>query len=650
MPPKSIWRQPNAVHFQLVHRSQRDIMRNDPDAGAGVLKPFEPLNRGGPKGKSPAELMQEDPSLGADGDDALPRKNIGQAALYGVYYDDTEYDYMQHLRAINDTENSMRGGVDEEDDTEAVWIPSSVQSKQKPSSFSLKDGEKKHDLMLPSSVFASEEIDLSQAYDDAMPHGLQPDMDPHLRQTLEALDDDAFVDDDLNDDFFQDLVQDGVWSGKREAGDEWRDAAPEGDDIWLDPVDRAKRELELAGGDESALSLEARVALFKARAKAAHSDEEGDEEGEERDTLGEMGPPVTRRVRPSGSVSSSGSALGKKGKPGALARRAASTKAGSVSGASSAWSMTSSSMYRNPALTELDSQFDQVIRNYGGQATGDPELDALNGAFDDVQLDEEEEGLDYETAEKLTRSDLDAILDEFLDHHEVIGGKLKQTLGDRTTTADEKLEIVRKELGEARIADTEDDEEEVMPSKENPFLNPDIIGRDREQWDVETIQTTKTNLENHPRTISAAESVRGTCNASTAAYTPPQSITEDGDDRIPKIRLHPRTGMPQVIGYTSSRKTRKEPLLTPKEEEDDDDAQSDVTVESSKPATVFKRDRNESKEARRQRKESVKNEKQQRRIDKASAKKAFSDERKRQNHATRRQAESRGGASGVHLA
>ena len=113
MAPKSIWRQPNAVHFQLVHRSQRDIMRHDPDAGAGVLKPFEPLNRAGVKGKSRAELMQEDPSLGAEGDDALPRKNIGQAALYGIYYDDTEYDYMQHLRAVNDDENSKRGGVDD---------------------------------------------------------------------------------------------------------------------------------------------------------------------------------------------------------------------------------------------------------------------------------------------------------------------------------------------------------------------------------------------------------------------------------------------------------------------------------------------------------------------------------------------------------
>ena len=32
----------------------------------------------------------------------LPRKlsRIGQAALYGIYFDDTEYNYMQHLKPI----------------------------------------------------------------------------------------------------------------------------------------------------------------------------------------------------------------------------------------------------------------------------------------------------------------------------------------------------------------------------------------------------------------------------------------------------------------------------------------------------------------------------------------------------------------------
>jgi hypothetical protein len=40
MPPKPLFRQPGAKHFQLVHRSQRDPLINDSDASRHVLKPF----------------------------------------------------------------------------------------------------------------------------------------------------------------------------------------------------------------------------------------------------------------------------------------------------------------------------------------------------------------------------------------------------------------------------------------------------------------------------------------------------------------------------------------------------------------------------------------------------------------------------------
>ena len=40
MAPKSIFRQPGARHFQLVHRSQRDPLINDPEASQHVLKPI----------------------------------------------------------------------------------------------------------------------------------------------------------------------------------------------------------------------------------------------------------------------------------------------------------------------------------------------------------------------------------------------------------------------------------------------------------------------------------------------------------------------------------------------------------------------------------------------------------------------------------
>jgi protein LTV1 len=38
-PKKSIYRRDGAQHFQLVHRSQRDPLINDSEAGQQVLKP-----------------------------------------------------------------------------------------------------------------------------------------------------------------------------------------------------------------------------------------------------------------------------------------------------------------------------------------------------------------------------------------------------------------------------------------------------------------------------------------------------------------------------------------------------------------------------------------------------------------------------------
>jgi hypothetical protein len=35
------------------------------------------------------------------------RSNIGEATLYGVYFDDTEYDYMQHLRPVGSRDDGF---------------------------------------------------------------------------------------------------------------------------------------------------------------------------------------------------------------------------------------------------------------------------------------------------------------------------------------------------------------------------------------------------------------------------------------------------------------------------------------------------------------------------------------------------------------
>ena len=120
MPPKSksIFRQPGAQHFQVVHRSQRDPLVNDPEASQHVLKAVVRGNER--KGKTREELE-------AMIDTSKERANVGEASLYGIYYDDTDYDYMQHLKVA---------GV-QEDGVDSIWIaaPSSSQRKDFPAAY-----------------------------------------------------------------------------------------------------------------------------------------------------------------------------------------------------------------------------------------------------------------------------------------------------------------------------------------------------------------------------------------------------------------------------------------------------------------------------------------------------------------------------------
>ncbi len=166
-------------------------------------------------------------------------------------------------------------------------------------------------------------------------------------------------------------------------------AAPEGDEaiIWADPALRAQKELDQNGAEN--MSLEARVALFKKQHELARAPARlGRRRRRGRDQLASL-----RAGSRAGTMyTAGGSAIGKKGRPGALARRAASTKAPSIGGGSTAWSMSSSAMFRNKGLTDLDDRFAPARRKYGIREDFDPSLEAL-----------EDEGLSTRTAKRPTR-------------------------------------------------------------------------------------------------------------------------------------------------------------------------------------------------------------------------------------------------------
>ncbi|PWY97564.1 hypothetical protein BCV70DRAFT_202740 [Testicularia cyperi] len=789
---KSIWRSADAQHFQLVHRSQRDPLINDPEAGAHVLKSFDPANqaRRTGKGKTRAQL-EEDTSVAFDKLGRPVRSNVGEAANYGIYFDDTEYDYMQHLRPIHDDENLKRGGENVDEEIDTILISA---SKQKPKSstkdggFSLKPGGDDNDnnnnnqiasssagpssssggtksagLQLPASVLPSQK-EMPFSYTSHLNvepslQGFQPDMDPHLRQALEALDDEAFVDDELDDDFFGEVVRDGTWDGVVRDEDRWRDQAPEGDEaIWADPALRAQRELEEVG--EENMSLEARVALFKKQQEAARSEalssakgkgkgkgrraDDGDDDDEGRDELRSL-----RAGSQAGTMyTAGGSVLGKKGKPGALARRAASTKAPSIGGGSTAWSMSSSAMFRNKGLSDLDDRFAKIGRDYGIRDEDDDFDDELDALEEEQEFEDDEGGMvdsdGEESGQVVTREDFEGIMDEFLEKYDVKHGKMQESLGGVDATPLQKLTLLREAMGRARIDGKEwagkgvDEgkgsgslgDYEDYDSPDEDLVDPVPRSHAREKWDVETIQTTKTNVENHPRTISAGESVFGgisNSNASGSVFRP-KGLGMDGssgakrgagmlgagmapsmtsftsqrpsaaaflnsEDRLPKIRINPRTGFPEIVGYTKPAAPRGSkaahangngslveddgrgpPAADSTGDRDgdsdtegsgsgsgsdtdraqDSDADSDATESGNAPtlpSIVAKRDRNESKQDRKARKEAVKLNKRQRKSRKAQTKAAFASEKSRQNKAEsgRKLAEGSGPASAMRL-
>lgn len=229
--------------------------------------------------------------------------NVGEANLYGIYYDDTEYDYMQHLRPV---------GV-QEDGVESILIEAPVIPKRQQKSL-LKPRNTADTLELPDGVLPSN-YELPRNFESEQPipdsiSGFQPDMDSHLRQVLEALDDDAYVDDNLGDDFFEELVAEGE----------------------RDPDEEFDFEFTEEGIESSHESWEKRFSDFKKAQKEKDlgtndSDSEGDDAVGSLPTISVLG----------------GKKRGRKGYS-----------------MTSSYSMSSSSIYRNEALQTLDERFDQV--------------------------------------------------------------------------------------------------------------------------------------------------------------------------------------------------------------------------------------------------------------------------------------------------
>lgn len=396
------------------------------------------------------------------------RENEGEAAEYGIYYDDTNYDYMQHLRDIGE-------GGGESHFVEAAPVKVQGKGKGKAKTMKLEDALREMSFDDEQSVAGSDMFSTfststrprtyqnQQEVPDEIA-GFQPDMDPRLREVLEALEDDAFVDEKDEEDIFGALAKDGR-NGELDLDEfEATFVDDDDDDGWeSDVTEKAQvqpSELKLPptvahidgeedGGERPALDAEA--------AAAEDGDWLRDFAKFKRDSARKAQPKAAESIIAASAIQDTapslytlnGTPLRQKKRKGALTNP-------------SAYSMTSSSLARTAGQQLLDARFDQVEKMYSLDE-GD-EYDDMDGGMSLASgMTGQSKMSQLSTTsfadEGAVRGDFDSMMDGFLgdwDKANPGGGKRKGAKGKRGKNGNEKfglqqLEEVRAELGPARI-------------------------------------------------------------------------------------------------------------------------------------------------------------------------------------------------------
>ncbi|CAK7224031.1 Protein ltv1 [Sporothrix curviconia] len=453
----------SAAHFTLVHRPQNDPRIHDESAPAMVLNPTQAPNFNGTSTGTSVRSRQLDDlasQLGADVEDI--RANEGEAANFGVFFDDSEYDYMQHLREIGQS-----GG-------EAVFVESTAslnaanKARQKTS---LADALEKMDLqqrsedlldadILPAKALQRITYQNQQDVPDAIA-GFKPDMDPRLREVLEALEDEAYVDDDeSNDDLFQELAKDNEELDQDEFEDMYGYDEDEDDGWESDATEKPSKPPHTGENGEKG---------------------ENDEDDEARDSVPELvdlsaaaqqvPPPLVGEEGAEGpsddwmedfkkfkkDQNTAGAAPRKKATPGAMSEVQSSVWTTTTMGGrkkkrkgaltqQSGFSMTSSSLVRTDQLSLLDARFDKIDEMYNMMDDDDGE--GMSGYGDDMKSMSA-----FSTTSSVQgplRNDFDGIMDEFLGGYQM-QGKRKVKKGAKQTGL-EQLEEIRRGLGPARLS------------------------------------------------------------------------------------------------------------------------------------------------------------------------------------------------------
>ncbi|KAK4138748.1 Low temperature viability protein [Trichocladium antarcticum] len=386
-----------ATHFQLVYRPQNDPLIHDESAPAMVLNPIQ--NPGKPKGKDLGDLASE---LGSDALDI--RDNEGEAANHGVYYDDTEYDYMQHLRDLGE-------GAGEAVFVEAKGAADKGKGKQKQSLEAALRGldlqNQSEDILdkdiLPNRNLQKVTYQAQQDVPDAIA-GFQPDMDPRLREVLEALEDEAYVDEEGGDDIFQELARDANELDRHEFEESYDDL--DDDEGW-----ESDRTVKATGAQSTSNDqpTESGSDDWMEEFNKFKSDQKADKKPKAAAAPSELQSSIWTTTTNGGRKK---------------ARKGAMTDA-------SAYSMTSSSLVRTEQLGILDGRFEKMEEQYNADMEDDM------GSVSAVST--------MSTVQGPTRADFDGLLDEFLDEYSMFGKK--RVKKGKWGNGVEQFDELRRELG-----------------------------------------------------------------------------------------------------------------------------------------------------------------------------------------------------------
>ena len=427
-----------------------------------VFRPLAPSQTHKIKSRNDLEADLLGPSEDRSQTSLSIRENEGEAAENGIYFDDTEYDYMQHVRDLNagdsNTESyfvEAKAGQNHGKGKAKMSLEDALRESSLQDEVARNDTPSELGSLLGSQSASSSSIlkrgiETQQNVPDALA-GFQPDMDPRLREVLEALDDEAYVDDE--EELFGKITEGRQELSLEDFQDTLYNDFDDGEDGWeSDVTEKPQNEYTDSNTPAERLS-EADLSMLNAPLSdvpdVVMDDPDAPPDGndswieefskfkqDQKASKPKLRTPALDADLQSSIMTGASMTSGRKKRKGAMT-------------SSTGFSMTSSALARTEGLTTLDRRFDKIEEDYAEE----------EGDFDGHMPEDSASVMTKSSrasnvsgtssqAPSLVREDFDSIMDEFLGGYQVKGKRVKK---GGYQTGMEQLDEIRSGLGPARL-------------------------------------------------------------------------------------------------------------------------------------------------------------------------------------------------------